>query len=295
MLQKYRLYIQLERGLSENTREAYLHDVERYLNWCHDEELAPQDASLQDLHRYSWILYDLGMTPRSIARNLSALRSFYRFMVVDGYIAQDPTELLESPKIPKHLPAVLTIDEVERILASMNLALPQERRDHCMVELLYSSGLRVTEICELLISELFLDEGFLKVKGKGSKQRLVPISPRATKELRLWLEDRKHINIKPGEEDYVFVSHQRGKRVSRITVFHNIKDYALRAGIQKNISPHTFRHTFATHLLEGGANLRAIQMMLGHEQISTTEIYTKVDRQMLREEILTYHPRNKPM
>lgn len=288
MLQKYRLYIQLERGLSENTREAYLHDVERYLDWCHDEELAPQDASLQDLHRYSWILYDLGMTPRSIARNLSALRSFYRFMVVDGYIAQDPTELLESPKIPKHLPAVLTIDEVERILASMNLALPQERRDHCMVELLYSSGLRVTEICELLISELFLDEGFLKVKGKGSKQRLVPISPRATKELRLWLEDRKHINIKPGEEDYVFVSHQRGKRVSRITVFHNIKDYALRAGIQKNISPHTFRHTFATHLLEGGANLRAIQQMLGHESLGTTQIYTHIDRTFLKEQVNKY-------
>lgn len=285
MLQKYRLYIQLERGLSENTREAYLHDVERYLWWCRDEELMPQEAQLQDLHRYSWILFDLGMTPRSIARNLSALRSFYRFLVVDGFIEQDPTELLESPKIPKHLPAVLTIDEVERILASMNLALPQERRDHCMVELLYSSGLRVTEICELLLSDLYIDEGFLRVKGKGSKQRLVPISPRATKELRLWIEERRHIRIKPGEEDYVFVSHQRGKRVSRITVFHNIKDYALRAGIQKNISPHTFRHTFATHLLEGGANLRAIQQMLGHESLGTTQIYTHIDRTFLKEQV----------
>lgn len=288
MLQKYRLYIQLERGLSENTREAYLHDVERYLGWCHDEELPPQDASLQDLHRYSWLLFDLGMTPRSIARNLSALRSFYRFLTVDGFIAQDPTELLESPKIPKHLPAVLTIDEVERILACMNLALPQERRDHCMVELLYSSGLRVSEICTLLISDLYLDEGFLRVTGKGSKQRLVPISPRATKELRLWIDERKHIRIKPGEEDFVFVSHQRGKRVSRITVFHNIKDYALRAGIQKNISPHTFRHTFATHLLEGGANLRAIQQMLGHESLGTTQIYTHIDRTFLKEQVEKY-------
>lgn len=288
MLRKYSLYIQLEKGLSANTREAYLHDVEHYLQWCDDADVAPTEAQLQDLHNYSWMLYELGIAPRSIARHLSALRSFYRFLVVDGYIEQDPTELLESPKVPKHLPAVLTIAEMERLLGMMDLSLPQERRDHCIVEMLYSCGLRVTELCQLKLSDLFLDEGFLRVTGKGSKQRLVPISSRAIKELGLWLQERAHISIKPGEEDYVFVSHARGRRVSRITVFHNIKDYALRAGIRKNISPHTFRHTFATHLLEGGANLRAIQQMLGHESLGTTQIYTHIDRSFLKEQVEKY-------
>lgn len=288
MFEKYKLYIQLEKGLSGNTLEAYLHDVGRYLDWCADRKLLPQNALLQDLHDYSWALLELGISPRSIARNLASLRSFYAFLVTDGYLLQDPTELLENPKIPKHLPAVLTREEMERLLACMNLSLPQERRDHCMVEMLYSCGMRVSELCELHLSDLFLDEGFLRVNGKGSKQRLVPISSRAIQELRNWLLERNTINIKPGEEDYVFVSHQRGKRVSRITVFHNIKEYAVRAGIQKNISPHTFRHTFATHLLEGGANLRAIQQMLGHESLGTTQIYTHLDTRFLREQVEKY-------
>lgn len=288
MFKKYRLYLQLEKGLSANSREAYLHDVERYLDWCRDNNIDAQSVTLQQLNDYTWQLYQLDVTARTIARNLSSLRSFYGFLVLDGYVRQDPTELLESPKIPKHLPPVLTLEEVERLLSVMDLSLPQERRDHCMVEMLYSCGLRVSELCGLRVSDLYLEENFLRVEGKGSKQRLVPMSTRCAHELRLWLEERRTIRIKEGEEDYVFVSHQRGRRVSRITVFHNIKDYALRAGIQKNISPHTFRHTFATHLLEGGANLRAIQQMLGHESLGTTQIYTHIDRSFLREQIERY-------
>lgn len=291
MFQKYKMYLQLERGLSANSRQAYLHDVARFLEWLEGEGTAPEAVSLPLLERYSWTLLDLGIQPRSIARNLSALRSFYGFLALDGYIRQDPTELLDSPRPPKHLPAVLSRDEVERLLQAPDLSLPQERRDHCILEVLYTAGLRVSELCTLRLSNLYLDEGFLRVEGKGSKQRLVPLAPRAVRELRLWLQERQTLRIVPGEEDYVFVSHQRGRRVSRITVFHNLKAYVRRAGIQKNISPHTLRHTFATHLLEGGANLRAIQQMLGHESLGTTQLYTHIDRRFLREQIEKYGPR----
>lgn len=291
MFQKYKMYLQLERGLSANSRQAYLHDVARFLDWLEGEDTAPEAVSLPLLERYSWTLLDLGIQPRSIARNLSALRSFYGFLALDGYIRQDPTELLDSPRPPKHLPAVLSRDEVERLLQAPDLSLPQERRDHCILEVLYTAGLRVSELCTLRLSNLYLDEGFLRVEGKGSKQRLVPLAPRAVRELRLWLQERQTLRIVPGEEDYVFVSHQRGRRVSRITVFHNLKAYVRRAGIQKNISPHTLRHTFATHLLEGGANLRAIQQMLGHESLGTTQLYTHIDRRFLREQIEKYGPR----
>ena len=288
MFNKYKLYINLERGLSKNSRESYTHDVERFLDWCSAQELNAVDVKLDDLHRYSWELLDVGIIPRSIARNLAAIRSFYGFLLLDGYIKQDPTELLDNPRVPKHLPTVLSREEVERILACLDLSLPQERRDHCILELLYTSGLRISELCNLKISDLYLDEGFIRVVGKGNKQRLVPLAHRAVKEIKLWLQERNEIKIKNGEEDMLFVSHQRGKRVSRITVFHNLKLYALRAGIEKNISPHTFRHTFATHLLEGGANLRAIQQMLGHEKLGTTQLYTHIDRTFLREQIDKY-------
>lgn len=288
MFNKYKVYINLERGLSKNSREAYAHDVERFLEWCAAQELNAVDVKLDDLHRYSWELLDFGILPRSIARNLAAIRSFYGFLLLDGYIKQDPTELLDNPRVPKHLPTVLSREEVERILACLDLSLPQERRDHCILELLYTSGLRISELCNLKISDLYLDEGFIRVVGKGNKQRLVPLAHRAVKEIKLWLQERNEIKIKNGEEDMLFVSHQRGKRVSRITVFHNLKLYALRAGIEKNISPHTFRHTFATHLLEGGANLRAIQQMLGHEKLGTTQLYTHIDRTFLREQIDKY-------
>lgn len=292
-LKSFRTYIMLERGLSANTREAYLHDVGGFVAYLHDEGLALGDVTLDVLHRYSFALHDLGISPRSIARMHSALRSFFRFLVLDGYLESDPAELLESPKIGKHLPTVLTLEEVDAVIAAIDLSQPHGHRDRAMIEMLYSCGLRVSELCSLKMSDLYLEEGFLRVTGKGNKQRLVPISPRAIKELELWFAERRKLTPKPGEEDYVFISHQRRKHLSRITVFHNIKEYCAMAGITKTISPHTFRHTFATHLLEGGANLRAIQAMLGHESISTTEIYTHIDRTYLREQVLRYFPRNK--
>jgi len=291
-LKSFRTYIMLERGLSANTREAYLHDVGGFVAYLHDEGLALGDVTLDVLHRYSFALHDLGISPRSIARMHSALRSFFRFLVLDGYLESDPAELLESPKIGKHLPTVLTLEEVDAVIAAIDLSQPHGHRDRAMIEMLYSCGLRVSELCSLKMSDLYLEEGFLRVTGKGNKQRLVPISPRAIKELELWFAERRMLTPKPGEEDYVFISHQRRKHLSRITVFHNIKEYCAMAGITKTISPHTFRHTFATHLLEGGANLRAIQAMLGHESISTTEIYTHIDRTYLREQVLRYFPRN---
>ena len=192
----------------------------------------------------------------------------------------------------EHLPAVLTLQEVDALEAAIDQSLPEGRRDHAMIEVLYSCGLRVSELCGLQLSDLFLDEGFLRVTGKGNKQRLVPVSPKAVGELRRWIDERRLIDIRPGEEDYVFVSHRRGRHLSRITVFHNLQVYARLAGIEKNISPHTLRHTFATHLLEGGANLRAIQTMLGHESIATTQLYTPLDRSFLREQVLCHLPRN---
>ena len=293
LLEKYRNYIYFERSLSDNTLDAYTRDVSRFFEWLTDEGLNPQDVVLDDLHRFASTLYDMSISPRSIARILSGVRSLYYFLLVEGYIEKDPTELLESPKVGAHLPEVLTAEEIEAIESTIDQSLPEERRDYIIIEMLYSCGLRVSELCELCISDLFLKEGYMRVRGKGSKQRLVPMSERMVELLEQWLQERSEMDIKPGEEDYVFISHRRKKRLSRITVFHNIKVYAERAGITKNISPHTFRHTFATHLLEGGANLRAIQAMLGHESIGTTEIYTHIDRSYLREQILTYFPRNK--
>ena len=292
MLDKYRSHIFLERGLSINTREAYTRDVARFLSYLEEEHLQPEDVKLEDLHKFTWTLHDIGISARSIARILSGLRSFYHFLLLDSYIQDDPTILLESPKIGQHLPEVLTLEEIDAIIAAIDLSQEEGQRDRAIIEMLYSCGLRVSELCSLLLSDLFLDEGFLRVTGKGNKQRLVPISHRAIKELKNWFVDRNAIDIKPGEEDYVFVSHRRKKHLSRITVFHNIKLYAETAGITKPISPHTFRHSFATHLLEGGANLRAIQAMLGHESISTTEIYTHIDRKFLKAQILEHFPRN---
>lgn len=293
ILKKYKSYITLEQGLSNNTREAYLHDVEKLFAYFEDEKIDFLKVELEHFHSFAAALMDVGIGERSIARILSGVRSFYKFLVLDGYLEQDPTELLESPKIGKHLPEVLSVEEIDAIEGIINVSTPEGQRDRAAIEVLYSCGLRVSELCNLLLSDLYLDEGFLRVTGKGNKQRLVPISERAIRELKSWFAFRNSINIKPGEEDYVFISAARKKHLSRITVFHNIKVYAEQAGIQKTISPHTFRHSFATHLLEGGANLRAIQTMLGHESISTTEIYTHIDRRFLRDQILQHFPRNQ--
>lgn len=293
ILKKYKSYITLEQGLSNNTREAYLHDVEKLFAYFEDEKIDFLKVELEHFHSFAAALMDVGIGERSIARILSGVRSFYKFLVLDGYLEQDPTELLESPKIGKHLPEVLSVEEIDAIEGIIDVSTPEGQRDRAAIEVLYSCGLRVSELCNLLLSDLYLDEGFLRVTGKGNKQRLVPISERAIRELKSWFAFRNSINIKPGEEDYVFISAARKKHLSRITVFHNIKVYAEQAGIQKTISPHTFRHSFATHLLEGGANLRAIQTMLGHESISTTEIYTHIDRCFLRDQILQHFPRNQ--
>lgn len=293
ILKKYKSYITLEQGLSNNTREAYLHDVEKLFTYFEDEKIDFLKVELEHFHSFAVALMDVGIGERSIARILSGVRSFYKFLVLDGYLEQDPTELLESPKIGKHLPEVLSVEEIDAIEGIIDVSTPEGQRDRAAIEMLYSCGLRVSELCNLLLSDLYLDESFLRVTGKGNKQRLVPISERAIRELKSWFAFRNSINIKPGEEDYVFISAARKKHLSRITVFHNIKVYAEQAGIQKIISPHTFRHSFATHLLEGGANLRAIQTMLGHESISTTEIYTHIDRRFLRDQILQHFPRNQ--
>ena len=292
ILRKYRAYILLEKGLSENTRKAYASDVEKLLGFLADEGIDVRSCTLDDLHRFAASLHDIGISAVSVARILCGVRSFFTFLLQDGYIEADPTELLESPKKPEHLPAVLTLQEVDALEAAIDQSLPEGRRDHAMIEVLYSCGLRVSELCGLQLSDLFLDEGFLRVTGKGNKQRLVPVSPKAVGELKRWTDERRLIDIRPGEEDYVFVSHRRGRHLSRITVFHNLQVYARLAGIEKNISPHTLRHTFATHLLEGGANLRAIQTMLGHESIATTQLYTHLDRSFLREQVLCHLPRN---
>ena len=291
ILRKYKLYLKLEKSLSTNTIDAYLTDLDKLLRFLSEENIHVYDVTLEHLETFSAGLLDLGIHPSSQARILSGIRAFYRFLVMDGRLNADPTELLESPQTGFHLPEVLTVEEIDNLIESIDLSTPEGQRNRTMLEVLYSCGLRVSELCTLKLSDLYLEQGFIKVEGKGSKQRLVPISPRAIKELHYYFIDRNAIAIKPGYEDFVFIS-RRGKNISRIMVFHIIKELADRIGLTKNISPHTFRHSFATHLLEGGANLRAIQTMLGHESIGTTEIYTHIDRNMLRSEIIEHHPRN---
>lgn len=287
---KYLTYITLEQGLSENTRDAYRRDVARFLDYLHAVGLKPETVTLDDLHAFVSALADVGISARSTCRILSGVRSFYRFLLLDGYIERDPTELLEAPKIGKHLPEVLTLAEVDAIEDAIDVTTPEGHRDRAIIEVLYSCGLRVSELCNLKYSDYYEEDGYLIVTGKGSKQRLVPISGRAQKELALWHAERCRIVPERGEEDFIFISARRRRHLSRITVFHNLRLYAERAGITKNISPHTLRHTFATHLLEGGANLRAIQEMLGHSSIATTQVYTHLDLSFLRKEILEHFP-----
>lgn len=293
LLKKYGSYLLLERGLAENSREAYRNDVARFLDYVADEHLDLFALTLNDLHRFFWALADVGIGERSIARCVSGVRSFFRFLLLEGYIDANPAEQLHTPSFGRHLPTVLSVEEVDAIIGAIDLSHRDGQRDRALIEVLYSCGLRVSEVCSLRLSDLFLDEGYMRVTGKGSKQRLVPISPRAVSELRCWFICRNEIEPKAGEEDFVFISAARRQHLSRITVFHNLRLYAERAGIEKTISPHTLRHTFATHLLEGGANLRVIQMLLGHESIATTDVYMHLTNPFLREQILTYFPRNQ--
>lgn len=290
---RFNTYLVLERSLSVNTRDAYLHDVDKLLAFLSSAGIAPQRATLDDLRRFAAGLHDVGILPRSQARILSGVRAFYRFLLLDGVLQDDPSELLESPKLGTHLPEVLTVEEIDRLEAAIDLSRREGHRNLAIIEVLYSCGLRVSELCDLKLSNLYLDEGFLRVMGKGSKERLVPIGGKAIRDLRNYFCDRNLWTIPPEYADYVFITvRRRIKNIGRIMVFHLIKDLAVRAGINKVISPHTLRHSFATHLLEGGADLRAIQEMLGHESIATTEIYTHIDRSRLRQEIIDHHPRN---
>ena len=292
ILRRYKQYLLLERGFSGNTLDAYLKDLDKLLNFLEEEGIDFREVTLEQLQTFVATLLDLGITTRSIARILAGVRTFYKFLDLEREISSDPTELLESPTRSGHLPDVLTVQEIDLLISTIDLTKAEGQRDRAIIETLYSCGLRVSELCGLKMSDLFLDEGFIRVHGKGKKERLVPISPRAIDELNRWFEDRGNINIRPGHEDAVFLSFRRGTSLSRITIFHIVKTLAAQAGIRSTVSPHTFRHSFATHLLEGGANLRVIQEMLGHEEIGTTEIYMHVNSHRLREEILSHHPRN---
>ena len=293
IISKYKIWLRLEKSLSANSIDAYLTDLDKLTRFIESEGKEYADITYQDLQQFVAQLRDIGIHPRSQARIISGIKSFYRFMLLDDYITVDPTELLESPKIGLKLPEVLTVSEINDILDSIDLSLPEGQRNRAMLEVLYSCGLRVSELITLRYSDVYFDEGFIKVEGKGSKQRLVPISDTAIREIKNYLLDRNGVVVKKGFEDILFLS-RRGTALSRIMVFHIIKQQTEMAGVHKNVSPHTFRHSFATHLLEGGANLRAIQDMLGHEKITTTEIYTHIDRQFLRKEILEHHPRSRP-
>lgn len=291
LIRKYQRYLKLEKGYSPNTLDAYIRDVDKLLKFLSDEEKTPQEAKLEDIENFAAAVCDLGIGARSLARILSGVRQFYRFLVLDGYMEADPTELLESPKQPQHLPEVLSTAEVDMLERAIDLSKWEGHRNRAIIEVLFSCGLRVSELTHLKLSNLYREEQFVRVMGKGSKERLVPISPKALQELDYWFADRNQMKIKEGEGDYVFLN-RRGAHLTRTMILIMIKNYARDAGIKKTISPHTLRHSFATALLEGGANLRSIQAMLGHESIGTTEIYTHIDTTTLREEILNHHPRN---
>ena len=292
ILKGYLRYLKLERSMAGNTLEAYQRDVEKLLAYLAPMDKSLTEVTLDDLHTFSAGLHDIGIGPRSQCRILSGVRSLYRFMVLDGYIEQDPTELLENPVLGEHLPEFLTPAEVDTLEDSIDLSVPEGHRNRAIIEVLFSCGLRVSELVNLKWSQLFEEERYLRITGKGSKERLVPISDRALKESANYLPWRNSLKIKPGEEDFVFLN-RRGAHLTRTMILIMLKRQAEEAGITKTISPHTLRHSFATALLEGGADLRVIQALLGHESIGTTEIYTHISMQTLRREVLEHHPRNK--
>ena len=291
MIKGYVRYLKLQRNFSKNTLEAYQRDLEKLLQFLRREQKDPITVQLEDLQAFAAGLHDIGIGPRSQCRILSGVRSFFRYLQLDGYRDDDPTELLESPQIPDHLPEVLSTDEVDKLEDSIDLSKWEGHRNRAIIEVLFSCGLRVSELVNLRLTDLYIEEQYVRVMGKGSKERLVPISPKAIKELDNWFAVRREMKIKPGEEDYVFLN-RRGSHLTRVMILIMIKQQAETAGIKKTISPHTLRHSFATVLLEGGADLRVIQALLGHESIGTTEIYTHIDTTTLRREILEHHPRN---
>lgn len=286
-------YLKIERGLAENSILAYQQDLEKLIDYCEPRGIKPTDVTLDQLKYFVGDLYDLGLSARSQARIISGIKQFFEFLVLEDIINNDPSGLLELPKIGKKLPTFLTVTEIDQLIAALDLSKPEGHRNKAILETLYSCGLRVSELVNLQFSNLFFNEGFMRVIGKGNKERLVPISPSVEKEIKLYVQHiRSQMNIKAGHEDYVFLN-RRGQQLTRVMIFTIIKNLANEIGLKKQISPHTFRHSFATHLLEGGANLRAIQEMLGHESITTTEIYTHLNQEYIREAILSFHPRSK--
>ena len=286
---RFRLYLRLERGLSENTVEGYSHDAALLLEFLAARSISLSEISEADLHEFLSSLHELGIGASSQARIIAGIRAFFRFLLLEKEIERDPAEFLESPRQGRHLPEVLSLEEIDGMIAAIPPDKNESLRNEAIVEMLYGSGLRVSELIDLRISRINFEEGFMLVEGKGSKERLVPVSDRALALTAKWLEQRAGLNIKPGASDILFLN-RRGGRLSRVMVFYIIKDLAERAGIKRKISPHTLRHSFATHLLEGGANLRSIQEMLGHESVTTTEIYVHLDRRKLRRILETYHP-----
>ena len=291
LLKRFRRHLRLLKGVSPNTVAAYISDVGKLITWCEEEQRDPVTLTLDDLETFSASLHDLGIASSSHARILCGVRAFYQYLTIDGYVEQDPSELLESPIQDKHLTDVLSTEEVDMIINAIDLSKWEGQRNRAIIEVLFSCGLRVSELVTLTLSNIYEEDGFVRILGKGNKERLVPISGRALHELHLWYMDRRQMKIKPGEEDYVFLN-RRGAHLTRTMIFIMIKQYAAQAGIRKTISPHTLRHSFATALLEGGASLRVIQTLLGHESIGTTEIYTHIDMSTLRQEIELHHPRN---
>lgn len=285
-------YLRLERGLADNSILAYQRDVEKLKDFCAPRNISPTKVSLDDLKQFLADLYDLGISARSQARIISGVKQFFEFLILEGERQDDPSELLELPKIGKKLPVFLSIEEIDKLIGAIDLSKPEGHRNKAILETLYSCGLRVSELINLRFSNLFLNEGFVRVTGKGDKERLVPISPSVEKEIDFYVTGtRNHMSVQKGHEDFIFLN-RRGKQLTRVMIFTIIKNLAETIGLQKTISPHTFRHSFATHLIEGGANLRAVQEMLGHESITTTEIYTHLDNAYIREAIISYHPRN---
>lgn len=291
--EQYQVYLHVEKGLSINTAAGYSDDVEKLLHYLNDTGKGPESVTGDDLENFVCTLQDLGIGPRSQARIISGIKSFYKFLAMEGYITASPTQLLEAPKMGRHLPQVLTVKEIDRMIDCIDMSKPEGQRNRAIIETMYGCGLRVSELVGLKLSNVFFDEEYIVVEGKGNKQRIVPIGEVALHNMRLYLEQsRCNMVIKRGYEDILFLN-RRGAQLTRVMVFYIIKQLCAQAGIRKTVSPHTLRHSFATHLLEGGAHLRAIQQMLGHESITTTEIYVHIDRSRLRREILEHHPRNK--
>ena len=291
-IKQFVAYLKIEKGLAENSIFAYQRDVAKLLSYCEGQNKELTDLQYADLNQFVGMLYHLAMSPRSQARNISGIKQFFGFLLMEDIIKVDPSESLELPKLGRKLPEVLSIEEIDQMIDAIDLSKPEGHRNKAILETLYSCGLRVSELVNLKFGDLYFDDGFIRVIGKGNKQRIVPVSPSVEKEINFYKEHtRNHLNVRKDSENVVFLN-RRGAKLTREMIFTIIKNLSKEIGLTKNVSPHTFRHSFATHLLEGGANLRAIQEMLGHESITTTEIYTHLDQSFLREAILSYHPRN---